>query len=381
MMNRPFAGIRVVEGALQYPGPYCGMLLAQLGAEVVKLETPGAGDAARHLPGFFNSINCSKKSITLNLKTPQAREILHRLIPSFDVFTEGFRPGVGKRLGIDYPTLSGIHPGLVYCSITGYGQDGPYHHLPGHDLNYQAVSGMLDGCFKDPVGGYIQPGIALGDVTAGLFAALSIAAAIARRNTDGKGCYIDVSMTDGLVSLLSTHIGTFQDTGTTRRTRDAGYGIYKTGDGSYIALGIAHEDWFWDRLAAALDLPDLVGIAGMKRREKRGQLAERLQGAFLEKPRDELLRILENADIPASPINSVAGALEDPHLNERQMFLELLSPAGSAMKGLNYPAKFQDTTLYEPAPPPGLGQHNENILQKLGYSEDDIAGFKDNGVI
>ena len=380
-MNRPFAGIRVVEGALQYPGPYCGMLLAQLGAEVVKLETPGAGDAARHLPGFFNSINCSKKSITLNLKTPQAREILHRLIPSCDVFTEGFRPGVGKRLGIDYPILSGIHPGLVYCSITGYGQYGPYRHLPGHDLNYQAVSGMLDGCFKDPDGGYVQPGIALGDVTAGLFAALSIAAALARRNADGKGCYIDVSMTDGLVSLLSTHIGTFQDTGTTYRARDAGYGIYKTGDGSYIALGIAHEDWFWDRLAAALDLPDLVGIAGMKRREKRDRLVERLQDVFLEKPRDELLRILENADIPASPINSIAGALEDPHLNERQMFLELLSPAGSAMKGLNYPAKFKDTTLYEPAPPPGLGQHNENILQELGYSESDIAGFKDSGVI
>ena len=144
----PLEGIRILESAHQYPGPYCSLLLADLGAEVIKVERPGVGDLARQLPDFFQSINGNKKSLALDLKSPVARKILYRLVEVSDVFMEGFRPGVASRMGIDYPTLRKINPRLIYCSISGYGQEGPYRDLPGHDLNYQAMTGMLH-CFQD----------------------------------------------------------------------------------------------------------------------------------------------------------------------------------------------------------------------------------------
>ncbi|MDA3833794.1 MAG: CaiB/BaiF CoA-transferase family protein, partial [Spirochaetales bacterium] len=336
-MDKPLSGVKVIESALQYPGPYCGMLLAQMGAEVVKLETPGTGDPARHLPSFFNSINCNKKSITLNLKKPEGRQILHRLIKAYDVFMEGFRPGVGERIGIDYNTLSQINPGLIYCSITGYGQDGPCRNLPGHDLNFQAVSGMLSGCFKQSDEGYFQPGLAIADVTSGMFAAISILSALVRRDKTAAGTYIDVSMTDGLISLLSTHFGNYFETGSTRRTRDAGYGLYKTVDGQFIALGIAHEDWFWDRMCMVMGLEQLQGINSMERREKREELVAKLQEVFLKKTQSEWIDLLSSADVPVSPVQSLERVFADPQIQSRQMFQEILSVSGSKMTATNYP--------------------------------------------
>lgn len=380
-MDRPLSGVKVIESALQYPGPYCGMLLAQLGAEVVKLEMPGTGDPARHLPGFFNSINCNKKSIAVNLKEPEGREILYRLVKTFDVFMEGFRPGVAERIGMDYPVLSEVHPGLIYCSITGYGQDGPYRDLPGHDLNFQAVSGMLDTCFTPPGGEPLLPGLAVADVASGMFAAISILSALVRRDKTGKGCYIDVSMTDGLVSLLSTHFGHYFETGSTRRTRDAGYGIYRTGDGGFIALGIAHEDWFWDRLCTAMGLTSLVGIGGMERREKRDALAGRLQEVFLQKARDEWLDLLTKADVPVSAVQSLDRVVDDSHILSRQMFQKIGSGAGPSMTVTSYPAKFSGTRPAANTPPPEPGQHTGAFLTQMGFSRGQIRSLKEKGII
>jgi crotonobetainyl-CoA:carnitine CoA-transferase CaiB-like acyl-CoA transferase len=166
-MNLPLEGIRVLESAHQYPGPYCGMLLADMGAEVIKVERPDGGDPARQFSLFFQSINRNKKSVTLDFKVPAAREILYRLAAQADVFTEGFRPGVASRLGLDYPTLEKVNPRLIYCSISGYGQAGPYRDRPGHDLNYQAATGML-GSFKDREGNLVTPGVAIGDLSSGM---------------------------------------------------------------------------------------------------------------------------------------------------------------------------------------------------------------------
>lgn len=380
-MDKPLKGVKVIESALQYPGPYCGMLLAQMGAEVVKLESPGIGDPARHLPSFFNSINCNKESITINLKTPEGRKILHRLIKEYDVFMEGFRPGVSKRIGIDYPTLARLNPGLIYCSITGYGQDGPYRNLPGHDLNFQAFSGMISECFKQYEEGYFQPGLAIADVTSGMFAAISILSALVRRSKTAEGTYIDVSMTDGLISLLSTHFGNYIETGSIRRTRDAGYGLFKTSDGEYIALGIAHEDWFWDRLCIVTGLKELQGISGSVRREKRDELVALLQKIFLKKTQKEWIDLLSIADVPVSPVQGLEQVFSDPHFRSRQMFQEITSVSGSKMTATNYPAKFSDIRPAVEIPPPELGQHTREILEEHGWTCEEVEELKEKKII
>ncbi len=379
-MQQPLSGLRVIEGALQYPGPYCGMLLAQLGAEVVKLEMPGTGDAARNLPGFFNSINCNKKSITLNLKEPEGRKILCDLSKDFDVFMEGFRPGVVNRLGIDYNTLSEFNPCIIYCSITGYGQDGPYRNLPGHDLNYQALSGLLNS-FKDSRGNYIQPGLAIGDITSGMFSALSILSALLYRDKTGKGQYIDISMTDGLISLLSTQLGNYFETGKFERKYDAGYGMFKTADDKWIALGIAHEDWFWDRLCKALGLEQLCEISGTQRREKRNQLAGQLQEKFSQKTRKELINILSAADVPVSAVNELDQVVTDAHIKSREMLHEFLMPSGQKFAATNYPGKFSGSRPGVRNNPPRLGEHTEEFLRKQGYSLEEIGRLRENNII
>ncbi|RJQ75229.1 MAG: CoA transferase [Desulfobacteraceae bacterium] len=382
IMEKPLCGLKVIESALQYPGPYCGMLLTQLGAEVTKLETPGSGDPARSFPGFFDSINCNKKSIALNLKTDEGKQVFYDLIKSYDVFMEGFRPGVVDRLGISYEVLSKLNPGLIYCSITGYGQNGPYHKLPGHDLNYQAVSGMLHCCFKDQHGRFILPGIAIGDVTSGMFSALSIVSALNHRNKTGAGRYIDVSMTEGLISVLSTHLGILFQTGSTDRIRDAGYDIFKAADNKHIALGIAHEDWFWEKLCSAMELHSLRGLNALQRRQKRRELIEQLQEAFLKKNQKEWLELLSAADVPVSAVNNLNEAVSDPQLTARQIFQETTSLSGKALKCTNFPAHFSlemRSTIQKP--PPELGEHTEIVLRERGYTLQAIEKLKQNKII
>lgn len=191
-----------IPGTLLFHAP------GDLGAEIIKVEQPKVGDPARRNPGFFRGLNRNKMSITLDLKKPSAKEIMMRLIKKADVFTEGFRPGVVKRLGLDYETFNKINPRLIYCSISGYGQDGPYRDLPGHDLNYMAMAGMLDS-IRDDQGNHIPPGIAIGDLSSGMFAAIGIMAALMARKRTGKGQYVDVSMFDGLLSWMTIRFGFF----------------------------------------------------------------------------------------------------------------------------------------------------------------------------
>jgi crotonobetainyl-CoA:carnitine CoA-transferase CaiB-like acyl-CoA transferase len=379
-MTYPLEGIRILDSAHQYPGPYCSMLLGDLGAEVIKVEKPPVGDPARRQKGFFRSINRSKKSITLNLKNPAAREILYRLAKDADVFTEGFRPGVVKRLGIDYGKLREINPRLIYCSISGYGQDGPYRDLPGHDLNYMAMAGMLNG-FRDAHGSFIQPGVAIGDLSSGMFAAIGILSALLAREKTGKGQLVDVSMFDGLLSWMSTKFGVFHETGNAERVYDAGYGIFKAGDGTFFTLGIAHENWFWDRLCSATGLDEYRGLEAAERRSRRRELVEALQTVFLNKTRDEWIRILVEADVPVARIQSPDEAIKDPHVIFREMIQDVALSSGETSTQTGFPIKLSQTPATIQGPPPVLGEHTDEILRRAGYSDKEIEGFRGDGAI
>ena len=375
-------GIRILELAHQYPGPYCTMLLSDLGAEVLKVEKPGIGDPAREVPHFFRSINRNKKSITLDLKIPAAREILYRLVERYDVFFEGYRPGVTNRLGIDYETLRKMNPRLVYCSISGYGQEGPYRDLPGHDFNYMAMAGMLL-CFRDREGNLIEPGVAIGDLSSGMFAAIAVLAALIARGKTGQGQYIDVSMFDGLLSWMSTNFGIFFGTGQLEMDvfRDPGYGIFQAGNGEAFALGVAHEDWFWDRLCSSIGIEKYVGIRAEERRKRVKELMEKLQNVFSKKPRDKWLKILRDADVPVSPVQTPEQVVEDPHVNFREMIQSILLSSGEYLKQVSFPVRFSHTLQTIRMPPPELGEHTEEILEWVGIPKDEVVELKKEGVV
>jgi crotonobetainyl-CoA:carnitine CoA-transferase CaiB-like acyl-CoA transferase len=379
-MTLPLEGIKILDSAHQYPGPYCSMLLGDLGAEVIKVEQPKIGDPARANPGFFKGINRSKKSITLDLKKPSAKEILMRLVREADVFTEGFRPGVVKRLGVDYPTLKEINPRLIYCSISGYGQDGPYRDLPGHDLNYMAMAGMLDS-IRDNDGNHISPGVAIGDLSSGMFAVIGILAALMARGHTGRGQYIDVSMFDGLLSWMSIRFGLFFHNGSSARSYDAGYGIFKGGDGQPFTLGIAHEDWFWDRLCEAVGLDNYRGIRGAERHQRRKELVEKLQTVFSQKTREEWIRILVAADVPVAPVKTPTEVMEDPHVLFRKMIQAIKLPSGGSIHQVAFPIRLSETPAVIQLPPPELGEHTEEVLLEAGFSKEDITRFRQEGAI
>ena len=376
----PLEGIRILESAHQYPGPYCSLLLADLGAEVIKIERPGVGDLARQAPHFFQSINGNKKSLTLDLKLPSARKILHRLVGHSDVFMDGFRPGVAGRIGMDYSTLRKINPRLIYCSISGYGQEGPYRDLPGHDLNYQAMAGMLH-CFLDEKGNFVAPGVAIGDLSSGMFSAIGILAALQARQKTGQGQFIDVSMFDGLLSWMSTRLGIFWGNGWFEKERDAGYGIFRAKDGQFFTLAIAHEDWFWDRLCAAVGLPEYQGIKALERRRRRLELVDTLQKVFLKKPREEWLKVITEADVPVAPIQNPEEIERDPHVVFRKMVQEISSADGEKIRQVGFPVKLSDMPDRLRTPPPRLGEHTEEILKSIGYRDEEIDTFKKEGTI
>ena len=284
-----------------------------------------------------------------------------------------------NRLGIDYKTLNKINPRLIYCSITGYGQEGPYRDLPGHDLNYQALVGMLE-CFKDKEGHYIAPGLAIGDLSSGMFAALGIMAALMAREKTGRGHYVDVSMSDGLLALMTTLLtgsgGRLTEFGT-----DAGYGIFEAGDKKHFTLGIAHENWFWDRLCTSLGLDDYNGLNGMERRQRKKEIVGKLQEVFYTKPREEWVKILTEADVPVSPVNGLNEVSEDPHVKYREMVQEITLNSGESMKQISFPVQISEMPREIRMLPPSLGEHNSEILTDLGYAEDDIERLKEEGVV
>jgi crotonobetainyl-CoA:carnitine CoA-transferase CaiB-like acyl-CoA transferase len=367
------------------------MLLADLGAEVLKVEQPGRGDYMRTTPplisgqsSMFLTLNRNKKSLTLNLKSEKGKEILLRLLDRYDILVESFRPGVTKRLGIDYETLARSHPKLIYCPITGYGQDGPYRDLVGHDINYLALAGVLSLTGKRD-GPPIVPGITIADIAGSMFATIGIMTAIISRQNTGKGQLVDVSMFDGVVSWLTIQAARYFAEGKNpeRETWPAGgeafYDIYQTKDKRYVSVGAAEEK-FWQNLCQSLGAEELSRYKpSIGKKEPEAHL--RLTEVFKSKTRDEWADLLMTKDACLTPVKTLDEVFTDPHVRHRKLVYDMDYPMLGIVKQLAFPIKFSEIQTDLRNPPPSLGQHTDLILSELGFSETQVKQFKAEGVV
>jgi CoA:oxalate CoA-transferase len=325
MPDQPaLAGIRIIDLTALLPGPYCTQMLVDLGAEVIKIERPGTGDALRQIaPATFAAINRGKRSAALDLSQPEGRAQLHALVRTADVVVEGFRPGVAARLGADYATLSALNPRLVYCSLSGYGQTGPYRDVPGHDLNYLGVAGALD---PPPVPG--EPPrqwavVPIADMASALFAMSAILAALYRRAMDGEhatGAYLDASLAGASLALMNARLGEARRLGDDlAATALAGgaYRAFRAADGRPFTVACI-EDVFWRRLCTVLERPDLAADPRWStypgRARGASELDALLAAIFAQRPRDEWIDLLRAADVPVAPVNAPSEVEHDPYV-------------------------------------------------------------------
>ncbi len=386
------SGVRVLDLSLQLPGPFCTMMMADYGADVVKIdepsprarnpfaaEDPGTGPLDRYL-------NRGKKSVTLNLKSAEGQEIFRKMATTADVVVEGFRPGVVKRLGVDYETLSAANPGLVYCSISGYGQTGPMRDVAGHDVNYLSYAGVLGLSGRPEVPPTLLP-VQVGDVYGGSMMALSgILMVLLSRQRTGKGAWIDISMTDGSVASLAIPASNLLGGGIPQERGAlplAGmlpcYDAYRCADGGYVSLG-GLEPWFWKKLVTRLgreDFDELQYAAG----ESAEGVRRDLQAIFLGKTRDEWIRLFEGEDVCISPVLSLDEAMSHPNTVARRMVVDVGSPLGGTEPQLGLPIKIAGEEERAPGRAPRLGEHDDPVLEELGYSGEEIAGLRARGVI
>lgn len=378
-MTTPLHGIRILDLSQLYPGPLCTMILADLGAEVIKVEPPGTGDHARAYSFLFNQINRNKKSLSLNLKHPLAQEAFRRLAAGADVVVEGFRPGTTARLGVDYPTLREINPRLIYCSISGFGQDGPYRDRPGHDINYMAMGGVL-GLTRDREGKPVVLGFEVADIVSALNSAIGILAALQARERTGEGQLVDISMLDCVVSLLSNSLGPYLETGELPSINPLHatphYGIFETSDGEYLVIGIAHEDWFWDELCEVLGMEDAKGLNAAQRILECGRLLLRVREAVRSRTLAEWMELMAEKDIPYCNLAGIAEVLNDPQVRHRRMVVEV-GEGNRRMRQLGSPYKLSSTPPRFDLPPPRLGEHTEELLLEAGYSRGEIIQMRE----
>jgi crotonobetainyl-CoA:carnitine CoA-transferase CaiB-like acyl-CoA transferase len=387
-------GLRVLDLTLTLPGPYCTHLLADFGAEVIKIENPEVGgDWFRHeqpaMKGMglrFLDLNRNKKSLTLNLKFPQGKDIFFALARSSAVIVEGFRPGVVERLGIDYPRVKEINPRVVYCSISGYGQDGPYRLLAGHDINYLGYSGIVD------TGGYEDrpptlPSVFIADYSAGgLMAAVGILVALMAVPHRGKGQFVDIAMFDGVVGLQHAALAEYISTG---RPPERGkfwaagnipcYSLYETKDGRAVSLGPL-EPHFWANLCRALGREDFIKHQWAEGK-KQEEIYAFFRDTFRQKTRDQWVEFFKGQDVCLGPVKNIEETLEDPQVQHRQMIVEVDHPQAGRLKQIGIPIKLSDTPGDTGTPAPSLGQHTEELLEELGYTAESIADLRQQKVV
>ncbi|PKN53179.1 MAG: hypothetical protein CVU55_02920 [Deltaproteobacteria bacterium HGW-Deltaproteobacteria-13] len=377
----PLEGIRILDLSTQVPGPYCSMLLADLGAEVIKIENIDGGDQTRLLPYLFNGINRNKKSISLNLKSSEAKEIFYKMAREADVILEGFRPGVCKKLLIDYGAIKEINPRIIYCSITGYGQDCPYRDKPGHDINYLGYSGLLS--LEGDLNAYSKmPAIPIADLAGSMFAAISILTALIHRGKTGAGQYIDVSMTAGVFSLISASlVSGLQGQPGSESLYIPHYGLFQAGDKKFLTLGIVHEEHFWKRLCSVIDMGDFAELDLFNRIARREEITTHLRNSFSTKNLDEWLTILNDADIPCGPVYDLEESYSDPQIVHRGSVLEMNHPSEGKIKFREFPVVFSESITRKNTPPPAPGMHTTEILHGLGYTDEEISRFIGNKIV
>jgi len=377
----PLEGVRVLDLTRLLPGGYATLLMADLGADVVKVEQPEKGDYIRRSPPMVGdhsaahiALNRNKRSMTVNLKSPEGRALLMSLVEGYDVLIESFRPGVMDRLGVGYEVLRERNPELVYCAISGYGQDGPRAPVAGHDANYIGYAGLLSVVGAEGERPVI-PGVQIGDLAGGgMSAVIAVLAALVRRGVTGRGDFCDVSMMDGAVSWSSIHAAEFFATGAVPQREQMAlsgafpcYRIYPAADGWLTVAAL--EPQFWAALCESIDRPDLLddGFAsGSRRREVFGELEE----LFATKTRAGWMAHFDGLDVCVGPVNDFAEAFSDEQVKHRAMVIEADVPGAGPFKHVGNPIKMgsmKSDFLRRPAP--GLGEHTDEVLEAAGIDE------------
>lgn len=383
MTKGPLEGIRVLDLTRLLPGPLATMILGDLGANVIKIEDPNMGDMTRWIPPFrgeegalFYLLNRNKRSLTLNLKSAKNQRIFHRLAKNADIIVEGFRPGTAARLGVDYDSIKMTNPEIIYCSISGYGQDGPYRDLSGHDINYLGISGIL--AMSGTKQGFpVIPPVQIADIGGGSFPALTaILAALYHRQRTGEGQFIDISMLDNLTLWIPTlmapltgGIPMYERGKTPLAGGLAGYGVYKTAD-SYITVG-ALEPHFFEQLCQLLDRPDFIE-RHLEGPESQEEMHSVFQELFSKHSTEEWLNRLRTHDVCCGPLNNLKELCEDPQIQARETLPMTDDPAEMENAQIGLPWKFSSLRATIRLPPPKLGEHNNEILKEIGLSDSEI---------
>lgn len=392
----PLDHIRVLDLTRLAPGPHCTMILADLGADVIRIEEPGGGRRAemervrmteeqrreqRRL-NAYNALDRNKRSIALNLKLPEAKAAFYDLARTADVVVEGFRPGVAARLAVDYETLVALNPRIVYCSISGYGQDGPYRLVVGHDINYVAMSGALSmiGAADGPPA---IPANLLGDYGGGgMHAAAGVMAALISREKTGRGQFIDIAMTEGVITLAASAFSTSLATGTpilrgeNRLTGGAAhYNVYQCKDGGYVAIG-ANEPWFFETLCRELGSDEFTADDVSATGERREQIFAFFRDVFRQRSRDEWWERLKDKDVCIAPVYTLAEAAMDPHLRGRGMIVDVPHEEFGAVPQVGISIKLSETPGSIRSAAHERGVDTDSVLSEIGWSEERIGALQ-----
>ena len=387
--------IKVVDLTRTLAGPFCTMMLGDMGADVIKIEEPERGDETRSWTPFWNgestqfvSFNRNKRSLSLNLREKEGLDIVRTLARDADVMIESFRAGALDRMGLGYEEISSDNPGIVYCSISGYGRTGPMAEKPGYDLIIQAYSGLMD-LTGEPDGLPLRVGFSLVDLFTGMMAFGSIVTALYHKQATGQGQRLEAALLDGQVAALSYHATAYLATGVVPQRMGSGhpslvpYQSFQASDG-YFILGVANQG-LWERFCAGTGRPDLLEDPRFKTNDDRvthrAECVAALNEMFRTRPVAEWVEIIEQCGVPCGPINRVDDVVHNPQVNARNMIAELSHPNVPDLKIPNSPLKLGETPPVIKRPPPLLGQHNDEILGELGYGADDISSLQQRGVI
>lgn len=395
-MAQALEGIKVLDLSRALAGPYCTMMLADMGAEVIKVEMPGKGDDSRSWgppfvegeSAYFMSINRNKKSLTLNMKSEKSVEIIHKLVKQSDVLVENFRPGAMERLGLGYERVKEMNPRIIYCSISGFGQDGPYRMLPGFDQVLQGMGGLMS-ITGEAGGPPIKVGVAIADISGGMFAANGIVVALYNREKTGKGQMVDVSLLDSQVAWLTYRAGAYFASGEIPQPMGSGHPVivpYQAFKAKDVFINIAvGNDQLWEKFCKAVGLEKVMDdpkfATNAKRVENREEIVKIICDLIATRNGEEWLKILTDAGVPCGPIYTLDKIFTDPQVLHRQMLKELDHPKAGRIKVTGIPIKLSDTPGEIKTAPPVLGQHTQEILSELGYSDQEVEELHKEKVI
>ena len=392
-MSLPLTGIRVLDLSSLLPGGLCTQMLADMGADVLKIENPKEGDGFRKAPplvktmgSYFHMINRNKRAMTLNLRDAEGRKIFLKMVAEADVLLDTFRPGTLQKLRLAFDDLKKLNPRLIHCSLTGFGQDGPYRDRAAHDINFLSLSGILD-LLGEKNGKPIVPGVQFAGAGGGsLTAAMGILAALFGRERTGEGKYIDAALLDGLTPFLGLVMSTYMTTGQAPKRGEsmvgggyAFYQIYETADQKYIALGCLEEK-FWQEFCRAIERADMIPdqfTTGTRQEE----LIAEVQRIIYQKTLVEWLALLSRYDTCVSPVQTLEDALNDPHIRQRGLWFKAYHPVDGKIGQQGFPLKFSESQPGWRTHPPSFGEHTREILLEMGYTDDAIDNLAMLGII